>query len=158
MTVTATTPLLVRQAELKDETLLLEWANDVTTRRNSFSPESITAATHRIWFRSRLRNLDGCRLYIVETTDGLPVGQARFERREQDWEVHYALAPVFRGRGLGRVLLEMALQRLRADMRGVLIFGKVKYSNNSSRKVFESLGFESQNSADEDAIVYQRVL
>ena len=73
LTVTAITPLRVRHAILNDEDPLLEWANDPTTRLNAFSPEPITAASHRIWFRSRLRNMDGCRIYIIETTDGVPL-------------------------------------------------------------------------------------
>ena len=144
LAVVATTSLRVRHATLKDETLLLEWRNDQTARRNAFSPDPIPAESHRIWFRDRLRNLDGCRLYIVETTDGVALGQVRFEREDQSWEVHYALAPVFRGRGLGRRLLETSLLKLRAELRGALIFGQVKEDNHLSRNVFESLGFEAQ--------------
>ncbi len=156
LTVVATTPLRVRQARLGDEALLLGWANDPTTRRNAFFPEPISAATHRTWFRNRLRNLDGCRLYIIETTDGVPLGQARFERQMQAWEVHYALAPTFRGRGLGHVLLGAALQKLRADVRGAWIFGQVKGDNHSSRKVFDRLGFQIQPDAG-GAVVYRCV-
>lgn len=158
LTVTANVVLRVRYAKLEDEALLLTWANDSATRRNGFSPENIPAATHRIWFRNHLQNQDGCRLYIVETTDGVALGQVRFERQNLAWEVHYALAPVFRGRGLGRALLEVALQKLRADMRGVLIFGQVKGGNQPSRKVFESLGFETQPNAGEGVAVYRRML
>ena len=157
LNVAATTHLRVRHAKLVDEALLLEWANDPTTRSNAFSSELITVAAHRIWFRNRLRNLDGCRLYIVETTDGVPLGQVRFEHSEPAWEVHYALAPIFRGRGLGRPLLKAAMLKLRADIgRGALIFGQVKDGNHSSRKIFESLGFEFQFNAG--VAMYQRAL
>jgi UDP-2,4-diacetamido-2,4,6-trideoxy-beta-L-altropyranose hydrolase len=159
LTVREDTPLQARHARLTDEALLLEWANDPTTRRNAFSHEPIPAATHRCWFRDRLRNLDGSRLYIIETTDGVPLGQVRFERSGQAWEVHYALAPSFRGRGLGRPLLDAAMQKLRADnMRGALIFGQVKGGNQPSRKVFESLGFEIQPDGGGGVAVYQRTL
>ena len=157
LTVMATTPLRVRRARLGDEALLLEWANDPTTRRNAFSPAPISAATHQIWFQSRLRNQDGCRLYIVETTDGVPLGHVRFERSEQAWEVHYALAPIFRGRGLGLPILDAAMLQLRTEnMQGGLVFGQVKVGNYSSRKIFESLGFEFQLNAG--VAVYQRAL
>lgn len=158
LTITATVPLRVRYATLKDEALLLGWRNDPTTRRNAFSPDPIPAESHRIWFRHRLRNLDGCCLYIVETIDGVPLGQVRFERSEEAWEVHYALSPVFRGRGLGRRLLETALQKLHAEMRGALIFGRVKNDNSRSRRLFESLGFDIELDAGGGVSVYQRTL
>lgn len=159
LTVTATNPLCVRRARLTDESLLLEWANDPITRRNGFSPELISPETHRRWFRSRLRNVDGCRLYIVETADSAPIGQVRFDRSGKAWEVHYALAPIFRGRGLGRALLDAAIQKLRSDDTcGVLIFGQVKADNEPSRRIFESLGFETQPDVEEGIAVYQRAL
>ena len=157
LTVTVNTPLRVRYARLDDETLLLTWANDPATRSNSFSPAPIPAASHRAWFRTRLRNLDGCRLYIVETTEGVALGQVRFDRQGQAWEISYALAQMFRGRSLGRHLLETALLKFRADMPGVLIFGQVQSGNCRSMKIFESLGFERQSSTKENAVVYQRV-
>jgi UDP-2,4-diacetamido-2,4,6-trideoxy-beta-L-altropyranose hydrolase len=156
LTVTATTPLRVRHAKLEDEALLLAWANDPVTRRNGFSPESIQAATHKIWFSDRLRNRDGCRLYIIETSEGISLGQVRFERHNESWEVHYALAPVFRARGLGRPLLEAALLKLRAEKSCTSVFGRVKSDNHSSRKIFESLGFEVQLNAARGVTVYRR--
>ncbi len=159
LTVTATTLLKVRRARAEDEALLLEWANDFTVRRNAFSPERILAATHRIWFRDRLRNLDGCRLYIVETPDGVPLGQVRFERSEEIWEIHYALGPAYRGRGLGRRMLEAALSKFRADgANNAVIVGKVKTGNHPSRRIFESLGFALLHGGQEGIIVYQRAI
>lgn len=157
--VTATAPLEVRRAGPEDEALLLEWANDPTVRRNAFSPERISAATHRIWFRDRLGNPDGCRLYIVETTDGVPLGQVRFERSEEIWEIHYALGPAFRGRGLGRRMLEAALAKFRAEgANGAVVIGRVKTGNRPSRRIFESLGFTLRPGAQEGIVVYQRAI
>lgn len=155
---TAATPLHVRHATLADETLLLMWANDSTTRHNAFSPDLISGTTHRIWFHSRLRNVDGCCLYIVETADGVPIGQVRFEREDLSWEIDYALAPIFRGCGLGQSLLKSALLKFRTDIPGVLVFGQVKADNHPSRMVFESLGFESRLNQNGEAIEYHCVL
>lgn len=158
MMVNASTPLSGRRAKAEDEALLLSWANDKVTRQNAFSPAPISEESHQEWFRARLRKTEGCRIYIVETPAGEPIGQVRFERQERAWEVHYSLSPSFRGRGLGRQLLDAGLTGLRAEqMQGDLIFGRVKSDNHRSRKVFEALGFESQSGAGEIA-VYRRNL
>jgi RimJ/RimL family protein N-acetyltransferase len=80
----------------------------------------------------------------------------RFERQDRGWEIHYSIARVFRGRGLGRPLLETALLDLSAYAPGVLLFGQVKDTNNPSRKIFESLGFKATPAVKEGVVVYQR--
>ncbi|HOI12515.1 MAG TPA: UDP-2,4-diacetamido-2,4,6-trideoxy-beta-L-altropyranose hydrolase [Methanoculleus sp.] len=156
LTITAETPLLVRHTRLSDEALLLAWANDLQTRKNSFSPEPIPAESHHRWFRNRLRDLDGCHLYVVETQEGIPMGQVRFERQEPAWVISYSLAPQFRKRGLGRPLLKAALSKMRSEYPGALVLGRVKPDNLPSRKIFESLDFEARS--DGEGIAYQRIL
>ncbi|KQC04393.1 MAG: hypothetical protein APR53_03345 [Methanoculleus sp. SDB] len=155
ITITPEAPLTVRHARLSDETLILAWANDPETRRNSFTPDPISADTHRHWFRNRLRNLENCHFYIVENEEGIPVGQVRFEKEDQAWEMSYSLAPEYRKRGLGRPLIEAALNAMHSESSDLVVFGKVKENNLSSRKVFESLDFESH--CNGDVVVFQRV-
>jgi UDP-2,4-diacetamido-2,4,6-trideoxy-beta-L-altropyranose hydrolase len=156
LTVTGASPLRVRYVKPQDEGLLLEWANDSETRRNSLSPDRIAAETHHAWFVNYLSRSDDRRLCIVETTDGVALGQVRFTRHEQDWEVHYAIGPAYRGRGLGRPLLEAALESLSSDIPGVAIFGRVKDSNLRSRRIFESLGFDVRPKSPAGTTIYQR--
>jgi len=158
LTVTARALLRARHAEWKDEALLLIWANDPTTRKSAFSQEPISATIHHAWLRNRLGCRDRCRLYIVETTDGEALGQVRFECQEQVWEIDYALAPMFRGRGLGRPLLETALSQFRSELPGALVFAQVRDTNYPSRRVFESLGFEAKVGGREGAVSYRRAL
>jgi UDP-2,4-diacetamido-2,4,6-trideoxy-beta-L-altropyranose hydrolase len=153
--VSAETALKVRLATLDDEALLLEWANDPATRSNAFSPGTITPATHAVWFRQRLGNRAGCRLYIVETVDGIPIGMVRFDRSGNEWEVHYSIAQSLRGRGLGRAALAAALADLAAEMRDATVFGQVKESNHASRKVFESLAFTEISRSRDGVVVYR---
>lgn len=156
LTITAETSLRVRHARLSDEALLLIWANDPETRQNSFSPDHIPAEDHRRWFYNRLRNLDGCRLYIVETEDRIPIGQVRFEKNDHKWEIDYSLAPHFRRKGLGRPLLKAALLKMRSEYPGALVLGRVKPDNLPSRKIFESLDFDIVPNSG--GVVYQRML
>lgn len=153
---TPESPLHVRHATLADEALLLAWANDPETRKNSFSKDPISSATHRQWFHSRLRDIDGCSIYILETESGVPIGQVRFEREELGWELHYTVAPEFRGRGIGKSLLNAAIQKFRDEKSGVLVFGRAKPENIRSQRIFEGLGFTSKPGGG--GVEYQRLL
>ncbi|MDR0701105.1 MAG: UDP-2,4-diacetamido-2,4,6-trideoxy-beta-L-altropyranose hydrolase [Azoarcus sp.] len=145
LTINRETPLVARPAKWKDENLLLEWANDPLVRKNSFHSETIDRNTHRKWFRERLREFGQSRLYIVETESGFPVGQVRFDRLGQEWEMDYSLDARLRRRHLGRSLLRTALLKFRQEIDTPLILARVKENNPGSCRIFESLGFDRQN-------------
>jgi UDP-2,4-diacetamido-2,4,6-trideoxy-beta-L-altropyranose hydrolase len=151
----ATDGFHARHAHPVDEQQLLAWANDPVTRRSGFWADRITPEGHHRWFDQRLRNVDGCHLYIVETRRGSAVGQVRFESSGDEWEVHYAVGPAFRGRGIGRELLRTALQQLRCDVGPVVVRGLVKAANKRSASIFESLGFESVPVERADFVEYR---
>lgn len=148
--------LSARPACLADEKQLLSWANDSLVRKNSFSPEPIEVDTHRSWFYKRLTHPETCQIYILETKAGLPIGQVRFERCKEAWEIDYSLIAGARGLGLGVPLLKTAVQTFRQSRKGVSVFGRVKHGNLASEKVFRHLGFNVAIS--KDGIVYSRVL
>lgn len=144
---TSATPLRARRATLADERRLLGWANDPTTRGNSFSSATIGPESHGTWLRSRLCD-PTCRLYIVETDDGVPVGQVRFDRGELAWGIDYTLVPHLRGRGLGRSLMRAALVALWENEPNARLHARVKQTNMASRRVFECLGFTPTTMGD----------
>jgi UDP-2,4-diacetamido-2,4,6-trideoxy-beta-L-altropyranose hydrolase len=146
-----------RLARVDDEALMWQWANDSLVRRNAFASNPIDQSTHRDWFRRHLRDLERCRIYVVETEDNIPIGQVRFDLIEKSWEIDYSLDELARGRGLGEALLQSAMQALRSSMTGVLLFGRVKTSNQASCRIFESLGFLSENAGGGGEIVYRHL-
>jgi UDP-2,4-diacetamido-2,4,6-trideoxy-beta-L-altropyranose hydrolase len=148
----ADTPLLARPARLRDEALLLRWANDPLVRQRSFNSKPITVANHRRWFYSRLRNEDGAKTYIVDTEDGLPVGVVRFDNAGDGWEIGIAIDAAARGRRLGAHVLEAAMSELRADLPLAPVFGRVKHENAQSQALFESLGFT--RTTEDECLVY----
>ncbi|WP_082143979.1 UDP-2,4-diacetamido-2,4,6-trideoxy-beta-L-altropyranose hydrolase [Nitratireductor soli] len=148
-------PLVIRPAELGDETLLLEWANDPATRRNAFNLKPISADDYRNWFRARLQDTASCVFYIAETELGFPVGQIRFDQKEPSWEISYSIGPAYRGRGLGRKMLATAIERALQDLGNVQLLGQVKPDNLASQGIFDSLGFSLQSHAA-DRYVYER--
>jgi UDP-2,4-diacetamido-2,4,6-trideoxy-beta-L-altropyranose hydrolase len=155
MLVNADTPLVARTVRSSDEHLLLAWANDPVTRQNAFTTETISAEAHHRWFQARLSTPDQCRFFIIETEDGTPIGQVRFEcADENSWVISYSLAAALRGRGYGRVLLQTALIALSSDRPGASVVGLVKAGNVQSSRIFESLGFSSRV-RDEQVIEYR---
>lgn len=158
LTLSPDTPLRARPARLDDEALILRWANDSLVRQNAFSTGIIGTATHRAWFRKRLRDLDHCRLYVMETHDGFPVGQVRFERSCDEWEIDYSLDARCRSVGLAKPMLQTAMLKLRTTESNAIVLGRVKEGNRASQRVFEDLGFESRSAAQpRGGIVYRHV-
>ena len=149
------TALKVRLVRLEDELLLLHWANDPLVRRQAFHPEIIAADVHRQWFYGRLRDFERCRIYIIETEEGFPIGQVRFDLKENGWEIGYSIDQAARGRKLGKKMLEAAMFEFRYEQPRAQIFGRVKRENKPSQKIFKELGFDEQRG---EQFIYHRIL
>ena len=149
-------PLHVRRAVRSDEQLLLDWANNELVRQNALNPAPISASSHHLWFHRRMENIETTRLFIVETKNRLPLGQVRFELVGEAWEVHYSLSAAFRGRGLGKELLDAAMAGLHAEFENAVVFGKVKADNKASCRIFDALGFEERTGGADGVVEYLR--
>lgn len=149
------THLRARPALPDDEQLLLDWANDAATRKNAFSTDPIAPETHHRWLAARLADSRNCRLFIIETQSGLPVGQVRFQRERAAFELHYSLDARARGRRLANPLLRTAISAFRADFDGpASLIAQIKRENSSSARALESVGFRIQ-SDEGDGRVYK---
>ena len=150
--------LRARPVTPADEELLLVWANDPETRRNAFTQTAITPEGHHAWLKARLARPERCRFFMIESTLGEPVGQVRFDHENGGWNVSYSIARAFRGRGLGRGVLEAALQALsRTTGPSETVVGLVKRDNEPSNRVFQGLGFTARaEETDRGVIVYTR--
>jgi UDP-2,4-diacetamido-2,4,6-trideoxy-beta-L-altropyranose hydrolase len=156
LTLSSTTPLRARAVTACDEKRILDWANDPLVRANAFHSSRINAETHHRWFTARLGDGGSGRFYVIETIDSVPIGQVRFSKGEGFWEVHYALDPRARGRGMGRPLLESGIQRFASEFRDILLVGRVKSNNLASIRIFEDLGFLPSTGQDSQEIVFQK--
>jgi UDP-2,4-diacetamido-2,4,6-trideoxy-beta-L-altropyranose hydrolase len=157
MAAVANTPFTVRHVHSLDESLLIEWANDPETRRNSFNPAPIRPETHKQWFKAHMESPNKPHFYIVQAMGSIPLGQVRFEDHGPEWEIHFALAPMFRGLGLGRRFLTAALRTFRTEVPQDVIFGQVKDENFASKRIFESLGFEIRPSEGRGGAVFTSI-
>jgi UDP-2,4-diacetamido-2,4,6-trideoxy-beta-L-altropyranose hydrolase len=127
-----TTSIIVRQARLEDESLLLNWVNNPLMRKNSCDTDTIDQDTHRLWFFKRLRRADLYQILILQTESSLPIGQVRFECRDDTWEISYSLDGMARGRGLLASFLQAAIREFRRTRKNALVFGKVRVANDEA--------------------------
>lgn len=140
--------LIVRPANSDDEILLFRWANDELVRKNAFKSMPISLSSHHAWFSSRINSRAICRIFICEDEDGVVLGQVRFERNGSIWEIDYSIDMAFRGRKLGGVILNLALQKIRQEFPNSSFVGLVKKENTPSSKVFQKLGFDVEDKGD----------
>lgn len=137
-----TTELSVRMARMRDAELLLRWANDPETRRQSLHSETIDDDEHVSWLAGILA--DPARSLVVVETAGSPIGQVRLDLppTSSTATVSIALAPESRGRGLGPSVLRVGVRELRrlTGWHGS-IDALIKSTNDASLATFSIGGF-----------------
>jgi UDP-2,4-diacetamido-2,4,6-trideoxy-beta-L-altropyranose hydrolase len=135
------TEIFLRRVQAKDARLLWEWANDVEVRAASFSSAPILWQTHMEWLEEKLRQ-PGCLLLIAEDERGTPLGQIRFDPRDDgDADVNITVAKQQRGCGVGTVLIEDGVREQVANSDCKRIHAFVKPENIASARAFERAGF-----------------
>ena len=138
--------LLLRKVTAADEKLLLRWANDPETRKWSFNSNAITPVGHKKWFKSKL-NDQNVLMWILEDNNR-PAGLVRLEKENNEVVLNYLIAPKERGKGLAKIMLEMAID-MKEDYWGnnkVLAYTLPK--NIPSIKSLQKAGFFLVDSTD----------
>ena len=129
----------LKSVSINDSEVLYNLVNDPEVRKNSFNSKIIQREEHNSWFFHKV-NSTKCKMYILYLMDS-PVGQIRFDLNENsEWEIDYSIDKKFRGKGLGRCIIELGLNKLGEYSAQIIAF--VKPENRSSIKIFESLGFQ----------------
>lgn len=143
----------LRPADAGDRDRLLTWRNEPAVRAASRSIEEVSSAEHEEWFARRLADPDA-RIFIVEHR-GDPVGQVRVDRRDgARGEIHVALAPSARGRGLAAPALAGAARRGAQELGLEVIEANVRAGNEPSMRAFVRAGF-AVSRQDRDWIVLE---
>jgi predicted dehydrogenase len=131
----------LRAAAAEDRDRLRAWRNEPAVRAASRSPDEVPAADHAAWFARRLADPD-TRIFIVEHR-GAPGGTVRVDRLRGDrGEIHVALAPEVRGRGLAAPALRQAAERGARELRLATVEANVREDNAPSLRAFARAGFE----------------
>lgn len=136
--------LSLRAAEASDVHLLFLWANDPDVRANSFHTDPIPWDDHVRWFDDRLNDAS-CHIFIASLS-GRPVGQVRFDIKDDVAVIDYSIASQYRGRGLGTKMLALAERAISSC--AVKMAAHVKDDNRGSITVFERRGFDRERSGD----------
>jgi len=132
--------LVLRRARPDDSRLLWEWANDPEARRISFSQDPISWETHLQRFSKDLASPNSF-IYIAENGDGTPIGQIRYDIKDQEASVSVSLAKAARGRGNGVPLIIRGTRRCFADSRVKAIHAYIKPENEISLQAFGVAGY-----------------
>lgn len=167
--------IVLRRASMQDAELLFQWKNDKATIENSITKRGVTMEEHLKWLQNVIDSTQR-QLFILDV-DGVSVGQLRLdmevlagkekidEEKEATTteiqknkgavtaEISYGLGAEFRGKGLGKVLLEQA-ETLAEIFAISELTAEVLPHNIASQKLFKSLGFVEEKK--EDIYVYRK--
>jgi UDP-2,4-diacetamido-2,4,6-trideoxy-beta-L-altropyranose hydrolase len=132
--------LRLRRVRKADCRQLWEWANDPEVRPVSFATEPISWERHLQWFNSKLCDPNSV-LYLVVDAADIPTGQVRYQIDKLRAEVSISIAPQFRGKGYGQIVLEMATEDLFRTTAAMQIDAFVKPNNTASLRLFARAGY-----------------
>ncbi|GAB3479949.1 GNAT family N-acetyltransferase [Marinomonas epiphytica] len=132
----------IRSATLDDAQILLEWRNDLITRKASHSEDIVSFESHMVWLQASLADHLRRRIWVAEW-QGKPIGTCRADKQNELWSLSWTLAPSARGQGLAIPMIQAVMDKTP----GVLL-AQVKEENLASQKVAQKLGFQLVNVKD----------
>ena len=134
----------LRDVSLDDSAILHEWRNEPSIRAVSINSENIEIVDHVEWLRGRIEKCKSNPFWIALLNDQL-AGYVRFDRTldaDNIFEVSILLDPVFRGQGVGALVLNEAFNRILEEFGGCTIIAEVSTTNIASLSIFLGLGFQ----------------
>ena len=150
--------LNIRLVNEEDAQLLFEWANDPTTRLNSFNTSHITWEEHINWLHNKLSDPNS-KLYI-STLSGVdaPIGFVKFEKKDAII-IGITIAPDQRGKGYGAEILNITCEEYWKNS-DEEILAYIKLDNIASKRIFEKANFKywkEEKSNDTSYIILKKL-
>lgn len=147
--------LYLRPVELSDAMLLFQWRNEKATRANSLCGEELVYEDHVQWLESVLGTAKAQYFFILMA--GLvPVGQIRLAVENETALISYSVDVAHRVCGYGRMILQMAEDKLREQSVHLTLVGYVKEENIASQRAFASLQY--RESHENNLLRYEKVI
>ena len=127
--------MTLRKVTFEDWEILLDWRNNIETRRNSHNMDLIDEETHKKWLNSILS--DNNRHLFMGIENGKAVGTVRadFDVKSESYELSWTISPYFRGKGIGKIIVKLLTDQLDAKVRA-----EIKPGNVPSIKIAEYSG------------------
>lgn len=134
-----------RVAEIGDAKLLFGWKNDEETRHASIDPSEVHWDDHMRWLRAALASCERTiELAFFPDRPNEPVGVVRFDRRGDETELSWTVAPQMRGRGIGKKMVKAAVSR----RPGSALIARIKMGHRASEAIAIAAGFVVERSVD----------
>ena len=140
----------IELANISHSKKIWQWRNDPHTISMSKSNSEISWDIHKNWFKKTLANQNNF-LYIglIENQN---FGIVRFEEENDKnniYNIHINLNNIYRGRGLGKILLQLSIKRFWADCgKAKYIKAEIRNDNKESIKIFLFNHFKEESKKD----------
>ncbi|MNS36647.1 hypothetical protein D3C72_688410 [compost metagenome] len=128
-----------RLAKEDDINLLFEWANEESTRINSYNTEKIDFVTHSKWLESQLKNPES--IILIFESGIKSIGQVRFNTSQGETVIGITIDKAFRGQSMGSKVLVEACNYYHSYHPDRTITAYIKKDNVASIHSFQKAGF-----------------
>lgn len=138
----------MRKADESDIADIYKYLHRDFIKKYSQNGEKAEWRNHRRWYKF-LINSDSYLLYIIEDESGRFLGQLKFELEGETSIVSIYLLKEIRGRGLGKVIIDMGLEELLYESEEVdVVLAYILEENDASQNLFKSCGFTYEGEED----------
>jgi len=130
----------IRTLKVRDIFKIFNWRNDSVTVVNSLSEKNISLIEHLIWFIRKKIISDNFHGFII-SLETQQIAFIFFEKlTEQSYEISINFDPKFRGKGLSKKALFLAVDSM-TKFDNYEIIARIKHKNEISKKLFKSCNF-----------------
>lgn len=137
--------LILRKVNTYDKSIIYKWSNDDDTRKNSFNNKKISNTEHEIWFKKQIESKKN--LFWVCISNNNKIGFIRMEFINDFYKLNYLIAPKFRGMGLAKKMIKIALDK-KKFLNKIPIIAQVKKNNLISKKILMNCNFVCTNNSN----------
>ena len=135
----------IKEATYKDLKILYKWFNAKEDLQYKLVNNKQTNLNeHKIWFK-KILNDKKSKIYLFELNK-IPVGQVRFETKNDLVKISFSVDISYREKGFGKNMLSLAMKS--CNLINKYYFAQVKNFNTPSIKIFRSLNFNEKYEND----------